>query len=289
MDPHGIAEQVMSGDLKVWRQSTQGSAEICLRRARYGMEPGRPYKAGEARAAGTGYHAGVEVFFDGCLARDGLIVPPDDATFLKMILRASEVFLEEVARHEKDNGPGTFPWETSPEATQARITKMLEAWRAQEAWPDPTLYRVTGVEQEWWAPFMDGWAAKGTVDLVLENLATGATEFEDHKTAGKKWPKTKGSPRQSPQPGTYAWAWWRLTGELPAKFHYGVMTYSGVFERRTFDITAETVQRTIDKALQYIPLVELPLEALPGNTSSNLCSERYCDEWNICPYGAAFR
>jgi hypothetical protein len=289
MDPNGLAAEAAAGKLKVYRQSTVGSLEICLRRGRYAADPNRSYSTGEARAAGTSYHAGLETFFDWCQSwHEGAIKPPDDSLFRDMVMSSRQALFREIGHHEKDNGAGTFPWDTSLEATEARVLAMLEAWRAKEAWPDPATYKVIGVEQEWWAPFVPGWAIKGTIDLVLLNILTGATEFEDHKTAKKRWPQTKGSARQSPQPGIYSWAWWALTGEMVNRFHYGVMTYGGVFERRSWDITAEHVQRTIDKAVAYLPFLDMPIEALPGNTTSNLCSEKYCDNWKDCPFGAAF-
>jgi hypothetical protein len=235
------------------RQSLIGSAETCLKRAAYSLaDP--VYKTGEARAIGTAYHKGLETYYS-LRQKHGFHVP-DQTERLALEQVAHEEFEREVAK-----AADTWTWETSVGQCFDKISNMLHEW-------------------------VNGHLAHGTIDLVLED-PNGWTVLVDHKTAGKKWPKGKEDPRKNIQAPWYVYWWSTLNETDKVYFAFDVMTYGGTFERRPVYPTLKDQELVLAKAKFYAGILStLGPDDLAGNTSSALCSERYCDSWAACPHGA---
>lgn len=273
LDPYNLIPRIASGELRIIRQSMMGSADICLRRLGYDLAGHKG--TGEARIVGTAYHAGLERLYTD--RREGRA-----STKVQLHKAAEDAFAVEAQ--------GFDGWATTSLDAAARVVSMLDAYvDGGHEWPEE--YEVLGVEQEWFLPLFGRWVVKGTIDLVLRGPIPGLDRvgviLDDHKTAGRKWPKNKHDPRKQPQPGLYAWAWYACTGVVPDRFVYDVMTYEGLFERRWTTPTSAHMQALLDKATaltQVIEAFEDPTQ-MPANPTSNLCSSMYCDAWAVCPFG----
>jgi hypothetical protein len=259
------------------RQSLIGSAETCLKRAAYSLaDP--VYKTGEARAIGTAYHKGLETYYS--LRQEHGFHVPDQTERLALEQVAHEEFDREV---DKAARPGS--WETrSASASTRSATCWLRTANGEHYWPDG--YRVIGTEVSFTHEWYNGHLAHGTIDLVLED-PNGWTVLVDHKTAGKKWPKGKEDPRKNIQAPWYVYWWSTLNETDKVYFAFDVMTYGGTFERRPVYPTLKDQELVLAKAKFYAGILStLGPDDLAGNTSSALCSERYCDSWAVCPHGA---
>jgi hypothetical protein len=258
------------------RQSLIGNAETCLKRAAYSLaDP--VYKTGEARAIGTAYHKALETYYS--LRQEHGFHVPDQTERLALEQVAHEEFYREV-----DKAEGFF-WETDSVQCQNKISNMLAAYfNGKHYWPDG--YRVIGTEVSFTHEWVGGHLAHGTIDLVLED-PNGWTVLVDHKTAGKKWPKGKEDPRKNIQAPWYVYWWSTLNETEKVYFAFDVMTYGGTFERRPVYPTPKDQELVLAKAKFYAGILStLGPDDLAGNTSSALCSERYCDAWAACPHGA---
>ena len=266
----------MSNVLKM-RQSLIGNAETCLKRAAYSLaDP--VYKTGEARAIGTAYHKALETYYS--LRQDHGFHVPDGFEMASLKLTAYGEFQNEVAKAAE-----SWVWETSLEQCANKINAMLDAYfNGGHYWPEG--YRVIGTEVSFTHEWHDCHFAHGTIDLVLEDL-NGWTVLVDHKTAGKKWPKDKEDPRKNIQAPWYVYWWSTLNETKRVFFAFDVMTYGGTFERRPVQPTLKEQELVLAKARFYAGILStLGPDDLAGNTSSALCSERYCDFWSACVHGA---
>lgn len=279
LDPAGVLPRLKAGEpIKLLRQSNVGSADICLKRAGFDMRPNNPRHSGEARCVGTSYHGGLEVLYRARL-NDAFW---ETMKFPEVEAGAREAFEAEAALFDD--------WVTSKEASWQRVVTLLRTYLGLDggssyAWGADC--EILGVEQEWFLPLSGDWYLKGTIDLVLRDH-DGRLRLADHKTAGRKWDQKKHLPGKQTQAVLYAWAWWRLTGEMPAAFHFDVMTYKGEFDRRECVVEPRHVQAVLEKTIGVARIMDaVPLEWLPGNPSSNLCSAIYCDYWAECPMGFA--
>jgi hypothetical protein len=272
------------GELKTHLSpSALDSVDICLRRAAYNRRKSNPRRSGEARAAGTAYHAGLEYIynrFKDAVVDPGFYTPPMRASVQQAAFEA----LDEEAATEG------FEWSTSPAETRERVAFMLDSYaNGGHVW-SPDDYEVLGVEYGWDLPLpgVEGWRVKGFMDLVVREHRTGDIIIIDQKTSGKKWPQTKHLPHRQNQAPLYVWAWWQITGERPAYFAFDVMTYKGDFERRRCDVEDRHIKVTLEKAIGVSLLFQsTPIDWMPGNPTSNLCSDRFCDFYGECPFGAA--
>lgn len=270
------------------RQSTLGTASDCMRKLQFELEAGT-YHGGVVRAVGTAYHYGLELFYD----------PARDITDIDLLVAGAIRRFDEVASmapsHESEfeKTPGTFKWdEKFPDAASAHeaIEKMLRAYFATPGtvWPDD--WTVLAVEQSFAQPFYNGHTRNGSIDLVLQD-PNGYIIGEDHKTAGRAWPATKHLARKQAQPPWYVAALMELYPDAPGyRFFYDIMTYAGKWERREVLVTPEHIAATESRAIEVVTLVAGMRKAgmeLPANPGSNLCSPRYCDWWDVCPFGAA--
>lgn len=272
LDPQNLLPLVASGQVRVLRQSLIGSLDICLKRGGYDLDPARPRGTGEARIVGTSYHAGLEAYYADRM--DGVVCHLD-----KVTAAARLCFDLEVEEHR------FWAWEVSGEDAWTRVVKMLTTYFATGHQWGPH-YRVLGVEQEWYARLTDDWVAKGTIDLVLEGPE--GVVLDDHKTTGKRWQANKEAPRKNAQAVLYPWAWWTLTGVKPVASTFSVMNYRGDFDRRWAYPTPAHMGALLEKAGSLTRMLDkCGIHDLPANPSSVLCSPKYCDHWQVCPFGAA--
>jgi hypothetical protein len=110
--------------------------------------------------------------------------------------------------------------------------------------------------------------------------------LDDHKTSSRKWDQKKHTVRKTAQVATYLDAYEQLSGVRPATFSFSIMKRDGQFERRyvnpsdaelsAFYLKRDLIVRQLSSG-----------DDLPPNTTSNLCSSKYCSWWNQCPFGAA--
>lgn len=290
IDPFGCEALVSSGQARVLRQSTIGTADTCLQRLEYDLDPSIPYGTGEGRANGTAYHAGLEWYYS--FRKAGGTVELDDADCHVMRLCVEECFDEEIRK-----GGDSFRWDTDRDTALVKVFKMLDAYFANEHyWPSE--YEVVGVETTFMMPLyqpmrglyenveVPGWVVKGTIDLVLRD-PNGWLVVVDHKTAKRPWKKGKESHRSTNQPAWYVHWLRQLKAQQEVAFVFDVMTYGGVFERRPTTVE----QCHIDGVLKKAELVTRLIEQggpYPPNVSSFLCSVQWCDHYGRCPFGHAF-
>lgn len=260
--------------MRLMRQSLLGSADTCLRRAQYDIDPDRPRSTSEARAIGVGYHAGLEAYYRARQA--GGPCAPDQEQLRSITEHAIRAFRAEI--------PDEFTWETSQNDCELKVSSMLATYFGeQHYWPDA--YAVIAVEETFTAPWTDGWDRHGTIDLALGG-PDGWTYLVDHKTAGRRWPANKEHPRKNNQAPWYVRAWRDMTGDTQVRFVFDVMTYGGQFERRVSDPEPRHELAVLERARAVAVLLDAGID-LPGNPSSTLCSPRWCDHWSVCPYGGA--
>lgn len=266
----------------------------CLRRAQYTLDrPAWAKRVASApRAVGTGFHAGLELYYTA--RRDQAVSPTLD----DCVGRGIEIFNESMTMDLYDNEPvDEFLWDDKipdKETAHRYITEMLTAY-----WPHhwPADWDVLAVEIHGQVPdpFV-GADCKVGADLVLVDPANWLVAV-DFKTAGRAWAVGKEHPRKNVQAPFYL----RLLRQMfpdhaGYRFVFDVMTYPNKageckFERRISDPTPEHEQAVAENAKAFVHLyktihVEQGLD-LPVNPSSTLCNSKWCDHWEGCPSGAA--
>jgi hypothetical protein len=156
----------------------------------------------------------------------------------------------------------------------------------------PSTYQVYGVEVGFNFDWKDGHTRSGTMDLVLVD-PFGAIIGVDHKTAGRMWPSGKEHPRKNNQASWYVGALKEMFPDASAyRFCFDVMTYAGKFDRRLVEPSDDHIKAIEDKATQVALIFSWARAAgldLPANPGSNLCSDKYCDFWQMCPHGETLR
>ena len=285
IDPLGMLETTKGDKLHKVSQTILNNADVCLRRAEYARHEEKFFS--DQTICGTGYHAGLEVYYLNRLQN------PDEVVPSPAIVEAAYDQAGLLIQAERDHAGPRMKWNlwsTVPEIV-AGAQGMLHAYFSQGCyWPED--WKVIGVEQQLLMPaHVAGWHQRSTIDLVLRQRESGLLVLADHKSATKPWKRDKESYRKTNQPAMYVDGWERATGERPDAFVFDIMTLNGLFERRTAQVTNATIEGMIEKQRTILPLLEKAnageLE-LPGNTQSFLCSEKWCDFWDRCPFGAAF-
>jgi hypothetical protein len=262
LDPYNLQPLVESGELQQMRQSTMEQFDICP--ARMGYSQAGIRREGEARLMGTAYHAGLAEWYGGNRNLNGILV----------------------AAHTALDEPEDVDWETDPATAFSTVEEMLGAYIFGNHEWDQSHWEIVGVEQAFYMPLTDGWAAHGTIDLVLRSKRDGQIIIVDHKTSKKKWARGKEAARAKAQGPWYSyWARELYNLDYLPPFVYDVMTRAGDFDRRWVSIRDSEALAVVNKARTLCQLIATGAP-LPTNTSSNLCSGVWCDSWNICPSGA---
>jgi len=227
----------------------------------------------EPTALGTGYHAGLELWYQSRL--DGYHPP----TIEQMI---------EVGANTIDKIMGGWPQsaEWDRPAMMTALDTMLYAYFRDACDHNFEVFGVEyDVESEWFGKY----TIAGRLDLVLRTNP-GSFLIVDHKSAGKAWGPDKHKPRYAMQAPWYSY-WLKVQlekqGEVvdSIRFCYDVMTRAGKFSRKMADPTEDEIQLTLERARQYVSMLDLNIE-LPVSTESFLCSQKYCEYWEICPFGS---
>jgi len=273
------------------RQSTMGDSDKCLRAMQYSIESS-VFHGGVARAIGTAYHKGLERSYANLIA-NGVHLDPRMA-----VIDAFEEFdrlVELAPSHESEfsKTAGTFKWdEKFPDAASAKVVieSMLLGYLNDTEAVWPAEWKILAVEQSFSLPLFGSHTRNGSIDLVGVD-PDGWVFGDDHKTAGKAWPYNKHHARKSNQAPWYVRALQELYPDAPGyRFFYSIMTYGGKFDRREVRVEAGHIEAIDAKALQVVTIYEGMRSAgmeLPANPASNLCSPKYCDYFDVCPYGAA--
>lgn len=278
----------VSDDEWVARQSGLGQLDICGLRFQFDREAGaaKQYHTGSARAIGTAYHAAVETLYNE-YHEDPIGVGHENLGALAVVL--DDAYMAEVERA----GDRFHLDEGEDHATnRVKARDMLSSYVEGGHYLPADEWELIGTEITFWDE-IGVQKVRGTIDSLFRNRNTGTYRIEDHKTAGRMWPKLKESPRKNVQaPFYFAFfvpAWCEANGVAldynQWEWTYGVMTYAGKFDRRNgtprqwhLDLVTwklQKAQMTVEQRL-YWP-----------NPSSNLCSAKYCDHWDVCPFGAA--
>ena len=257
-------------------QSDINTAEICHLRLSYSKAPDRAYTSDINRAMGTGYHAGLALYY---LCRmNGDLADKGDC-----VSEALSALRREIALADEEVFSWTYQQETAREKridldlreAENMLSALIVAYFDQgRVWPDE--YEVKMVEKSIMLPlFTDDahtegmWARIGTVDLVLQG-PDGWHRIVDHKTAKKKWQKNKESHRNTPQPGFYIGALQEVLQDNNVTFTYDIASWKGDFQRIDAPRSVAQVDAVMSKA-------QLTAGLLEGNT--------FCDYWLKCPYG----
>lgn len=273
-------------------QSVLSNAGDCLLKAQYTLDRPEWAKrvAGSARACGTGFHAGNELYY--VARRDGLTLPTLD----DCIGRAIEIFNISQTTDLYDDSPvDEFKWDDNvPDEATAHIfmTKMLTAYWPHH-WPED--WTVLAVELHGNVPDeYVGAEMKVGADLVLvdpNNWVVGV----DFKTAGKAWAQGKEHPRKNVQSPFYNRLLKLLYPGHPGyRFVFDIMKYPNKageceFQRRISDPELRHEDAVRENAKKFVHLyqtihVEEGLD-LPANPSSTLCNPKWCDFFEGCPHG----
>lgn len=270
----------------------QSTVRDCLRAMQYNLEM-PVYHGGSARALGTAYHAALEWYYDS-RARWGDYSPIME----DLIEHAIDVFDKTVAMepsHESElsKQPGRFIWnKTVPDRDDAiaKLKVMIPTYFAPDGGVWPSDWEIVAVEHGFQLPWKGPHTRNGSIDLVLR-APDGGIVCDDHKTAGRRWNQGAEKPRKKHQSAWYVSAAREIWPDAPYyRFCFSVMTYTGQFERRISDPQPKHEQAADDLLFQTVALYETMRANgmdLPANPSSNLCSEAWCDHWDICPHGAA--
>lgn len=245
--------------------SLLNDADTCLKRLEF-KRTDQEYRSGDIRATGNGYHKGLEAYYSVGASRS------------EILLAAYTEFDAEVERCGEH-----FKWQETLEVAHERMTNMLTAY-FEDGHYWPSTYEVLATEYEYTHAVGETWAEHGFIDLLLKD-PNGWIVIVDHKSAGKMWADSKAEARKLNQPALYTKAIQEDFGTDQTIFCYDVMTYAGKFKRFQSIATPEIVAAVKQKQLIIGGLFysDMPL---PGNPSSNLCSSKFCDFWDICPHGA---
>jgi hypothetical protein len=256
----------------------------------YSIEtPPEVYMSGSVRATGTAYHAALELMYSWRAASSPATRPADDDVLTCLLAEATASFDSEFARAGE-----YWMWDDKlPNRDQAigTITDMLRTY-VNGGFEWPSTYQVYGVEVGFNFDWKDGHTRSGTMDLVLVD-PFGAIIGVDHKTAGRMWPSGKEHPRKNNQASWYVGALKEMFPDASAyRFCFDVMTYAGKFDRRLVEPSDDHIKAIEDKATQVALIFSWARAAgldLPANPGSNLCSDKYCDFWQMCPHGETLR
>ena len=276
IDPYNMMPAIQAGERKAMRQSTIGNVEVCSYREKMRRDHPIGYSSSDARCLGTGYHAGLETWWEA--RKNGTDVTAEQ---IEEAIRLAIV--DDVTKSED-----RFVWVKFHNIDEmvAKAVEMVGIYLAHhvQRWDG---YSVIGTEISFAMPYGDRFAAIGTIDLVIADRL-GNPIIIDHKTAGKMWAYKKHL--TSPQPGWYSY-WWVEAAKamgverMPIpKMAFEIMTYAGKFDRRWVIPTRRLQQATLEKADVACRLLEDDGPWWP-NTSSNLCSDKYCDHFDACAHG----
>lgn len=272
--------------IKNMRQSTIGTADVCLKRLEYLFDPDLPKRGSVSRGMGTAYHAGLARYYTQRM-ENGLFVPPRDGSITDAAVAALDADIAEVDIYD---WTFTAPSYRTPHVLVDRdeaityVTDALTTYFSQGLmWAEE--FEVAAVEIGFDYPFdgLEGWRQTGTIDLALKT-PEGKYRLVDHKTSKRKWGKDKTSATNA-QAAYYLDAW-RKIGWGPADdFFYDVMNIrDNTFQRLPAPRTEAQIQATLERGRDLGRLLDQG-GPFPPSPDHFLCSPYWCDFWSVCPYG----
>ena len=292
IDVRDVRNNVADGEW-VARQSSLGQLDICGLRLQLARATAYKnlYHTGSARAIGTAYHAGVERFYNEFHNTDLSI----DGSNIELVIEACAE--TGIASYEAEATTAGDRFVLTANETHdenlGKVGHTIGKYIVEQHYLPPAEWEILGTEVTFWDQTETGQKVKGTIDLLARHKQTGKYRIEDHKTAGRPWPKGKESARKNVQaPFYFAYfipAWCEAAEEWVDydqwEWTYGVMSLAGKFSRRDGTPTLwhqQLIEMKVEKAREMIAA-----DLFWPNPSSVLCSPKYCDHWEICPFGAA--
>lgn len=282
-------------------QSILGSFQDCGLKAQYTIEHPPWFKlvGGSLRAVGTGYHAGCEHLYKA--RRDGAAGPPPLG---ELVAVGIESFDSETKVDSYTGQPvEKFLWDdrvpdrgTAIDFIEAMLQEYVDGvddYGVPRVWPED--WPVVEIESRHIVDMGD-FELSFACDLVLMD-PVGYIVAVDNKTAGKAWPQGKEHPRKNHQSALYVAGLQRIYPDvLGHRFVFDIMQYPGKktpprFERRIADPGPEHIEAAVRRAREFALMWEkwhvqggMDMQANPAST---LCSPKWCDHFDGCPYGAA--
>lgn len=266
-----------------------GNYLTCGRRGQYYHQKIIPTVTTVGLALGGAWHKGMETFQQARMYYgDRLLgLMPADLLIDNLYQIMAGHFAEEAAQEDFVWGNGESVGEV-----HERLHKMISAWTAHDGnkWMGNETTPIA-TEEEVVVEFgSNNHVMRGFIDLILDS--PHGVIGVDHKTAGRAWGGTKaaGDPRKLIQAPLYAEAYMRLTGVEMNHFCYDVVTYAGKVQRVWVNVSQEVREPFIKRWQEMsdeIYTMEMAGLDMPTNPDANLCSEKWCSYWSICPMGEA--
>ena len=247
------------------------------------------------RAIGTAIHAGHEAYYQHRKETGEFF-----GNIRPWIERALDVFQGEI-----DRAGDRFNWQFQPKKARSdeiilnfeeaamKIGSAISFYHQNEHYWDAG-YEVLGIEEQFDLPWegREDWVRHGTIDLILRETKTGDVILCDHKNSLAKPRADKYRAYKTPQAAYYLGVFHELGLAEPdanLRFVYDVIALDGPTFHRIEEPRSETqIAATKLQSEMLADLIDAGGPYLP-NTESFLCSQAYCDHWDICPFGAALR
>lgn len=266
-----------------------GNYELCGRRGQYYQQKIIPTVTTVGLGLGGAWHTAMETYQQSRMYYgDNLLkLMPHDMLVENLFQIAMGAFSEEANGDDFLWGKGESVGEVAE-----RLHRMVSKWASDFSyqWMSEGYSPVATEEEVVVELGSEHHVMRGYIDLILET-PQGIIGV-DHKTAGRAWggAKAAGDPRKLIQAPLYAEAWLRQTGQSLDWFCYDVMTYAGKFQRVWVNVKTAVRAPFIERWNEVSELIhayDSTGAALPTNPSNNLCSEKWCSFWSICPMGDA--
>lgn len=265
------------------------SYDICGLRAQYTIDhpPWFQLVAGSKRAVGTAVHAGHEYIYSN----------PSTWTLPDAVEAALTMWELQKSQDQYTGLPvDRFVWDEDvpDEMTAWRLIHDLMAEYRNHVWPED--WEIVSCEHRYVMDVGDDVQLSGAIDLGLRD-PKGFIVGVDLKTAAKSWSATKAKPRKNAQAPLYVALLQNAFPDAPGyRFVFDVLRYPAVQSGVQFQrLISDPEQRHIDAAISRAKSFAWTYQTvhvkagmdLPANPGSNMCSERYCDFFPHCPFGAA--
>lgn len=266
--------------------SALASFEICGARGQYYKDPNQPRTSSLGTARGRAWHKAMEFWNTN---RDtAKLLDPD---LLKDALYKEAA--KELAAVTSSPEMVWFDGDSAPVAL-AELWAMVQAFVAADPgtrWDEPGI-SVLGAE----VPVLGDFGSPhhvmpGVIDAVFE--VNGDVIGVDYKSAGRAWggAKAEGDPRKVIQPPLYAAAWAAQNGRPMDWFCMDVMTVKGKFQRIWVPTHPTVREPFVDRWNHMSAQITMHKEQgmnMPTNPGHILCSEKWCNYWEVCPMGAEY-
>lgn len=275
---------------RLMRQSVIGDGQTCHARLghKFHWNPDI-YVATEEAITGTAFHAICEA--QAYKQRDGKDYNPEQVAMSAVMAEVNQA--DQVHwRTEKDGTVGDV------DIIVARAQEMAEFYITKHWYADPEKFTIVAIEQRFELPWIDGWDASGTVDLVLMDQS-GWLYILDYKGPRTKkragWERTRNNVQMA---WYFQWIAQWFAKEYPEDFaEFGARPMKGIYEviswgtglaHRTYETSVSPTEMAyvLGLAEQYAQLVDQgPVGLYITNSTTHLCHYKWCDFWTVCDAG----